>query len=43
MIFCCQGGCLVTPSGYGHMTHMLSSLANGRVVLVLEVSGVVGL
>ncbi|XP_060580464.1 histone deacetylase 6-like isoform X2 [Ruditapes philippinarum] len=30
------GGCKLTPSGYGHMTHMLSSLANGRVIVVLE-------
>ncbi|XP_055999659.1 histone deacetylase 6-like isoform X2 [Ostrea edulis] len=30
-------GCyLVTPAGYGHMTHMLSSLANGKLVMVLE-------
>ncbi|XP_061195454.1 histone deacetylase 6-like isoform X1 [Saccostrea echinata] len=30
-------GCYsLTPAGYGHMTHMLSSLANGKVVLVLE-------
>ncbi|KAL3852512.1 hypothetical protein ACJMK2_016141, partial [Sinanodonta woodiana] len=27
----------VSPVGYAHMTHMLSSLANGKVVLVLEV------
>ena len=32
-----QGGCKLTPAGYGHMTHMLSALANGRVILVLEV------
>ena len=32
-----QGGCKITPVGYGHMTHMLSSLANGRVIIVLEV------
>ncbi|CAL8109628.1 unnamed protein product [Orchesella dallaii] len=30
------GGCKVTPEGYAHMTHMLSSLANGRVVVALE-------
>lgn len=29
-------GCLVTPEMYGHLTHWLSSLANGRVVLSLE-------
>ena len=34
---CFQGGCKLTPVGYGHMTHMLSGLANGRVILVLEV------
>ncbi|KAI9496723.1 hypothetical protein BDB00DRAFT_936859 [Zychaea mexicana] len=30
------GECHVTPAGYGQMTHMLKSLANGRVVLALE-------
>ena len=30
------GGCFVTPAGYAHMTHMLMSLANGRVVVCLE-------
>ncbi|XP_029467341.1 histone deacetylase 6 isoform X3 [Rhinatrema bivittatum] len=30
------GGCLVTPEGYAHMTHLLLGLAAGRVVLVLE-------
>lgn len=30
------GGMDVTPAGYAHMTHMLSSLADGRVVMVLE-------
>nr|XP_033779735.1 histone deacetylase 6 isoform X2 [Geotrypetes seraphini] len=30
------GGCLVTPEGYAHMTHLLLGLAGGRVVLVLE-------
>lgn len=29
-------GCLVTPEMYGHLTHWLSSLANGRVILSLE-------
>ena len=28
----------MTPAGYGHMTHMLMGLANGRVALLLEVS-----
>lgn len=32
------GGCHVSPAGYGHMTHMLSCLANGRLVVALEVS-----
>ncbi len=27
----------VTPEGYGHMTQMLLGLANGRVILTLEV------
>ncbi|CAK9827838.1 Histone deacetylase 6 [Anthophora retusa] len=30
------GGCFVTPEMYGHLTHWLSSLANGRVILSLE-------
>ncbi|XP_076621765.1 histone deacetylase 6 isoform X1 [Colletes latitarsis] len=30
------GGCLVTPEMYGHLTHWLSSLANGRIILSLE-------
>ncbi|KAL1123276.1 hypothetical protein AAG570_002362 [Ranatra chinensis] len=30
------GGCKVTPEGFGHMTHWLTGLANGRVVLSLE-------
>ncbi|KAL6305042.1 histone deacetylase complex protein [Sparassis latifolia] len=30
------GECHVTPTGYAHMTHMLSSLANGRLVVALE-------
>lgn len=30
------GGCRVTPAGYAHMTHMLMSLAQGRVAVCLE-------
>ncbi|GLH15011.1 Histone deacetylase Rpd3 [Gryllus bimaculatus] len=30
------GGCKVTPEAYGHLTHWLSALANGRVILSLE-------
>uniref|UniRef100_A0A060T6R8 Histone deacetylase n=1 Tax=Blastobotrys adeninivorans TaxID=409370 RepID=A0A060T6R8_BLAAD len=30
------GGCKVTPNGYGQMTHMLKSLGNGRLAVVLE-------
>ena len=30
------GGCHVSPAGYGHMTHMLMSLADGRIVACLE-------
>ncbi|PKC71437.1 histone deacetylase clr3 [Rhizophagus irregularis] len=26
----------VTPSGFGHMTHMLKTLANGKLILALE-------
>lgn len=31
------GDCHVTPAGYAHMTNLLCSLANGRVVVALEV------
>ncbi|KAF7585373.1 Histone deacetylase hda1 [Aspergillus hancockii] len=30
------GGCFVTPSCYAHMTHMLMTLANGKVAVCLE-------
>ncbi|KAJ1095693.1 hypothetical protein NDU88_000851 [Pleurodeles waltl] len=30
------GGCLVTPEGYAHMTHLLMGLAGGKIVVVLE-------
>lgn len=30
------GGCHVSPSGYGHMTHYLKSLAKGNLCVVLE-------
>jgi histone deacetylase 6 len=30
------GGCFVTPPCYAHMTHMLMSLADGRVAVCLE-------
>uniref|UniRef100_A0AAQ5ZG93 Protein deacetylase HDAC6 n=1 Tax=Amphiprion ocellaris TaxID=80972 RepID=A0AAQ5ZG93_AMPOC len=30
------GGYHVTPEGYAHLTHMLMSLAGGRVLLILE-------
>ena len=30
------GGCLVSPTGYAHMTYMLNGLANGKLVVVLE-------
>lgn len=30
------GECEVTPAGYAHMTHMLSGLANGKLVVALE-------
>lgn len=30
------GGCNVTPAGYAHMTHMLMSLAEGRLAVCLE-------
>jgi len=30
------GWCDITPAGYAHMTHMLMSLANGKVGIVLE-------
>jgi histone deacetylase 6 len=31
------GECCVTPAGYAHMTYMLSTLAGGKLVVVLEV------
>jgi acetoin utilization deacetylase AcuC-like enzyme len=31
------GECFVTPTGYAHMTHMLSGLAGGRLAVALEV------
>lgn len=31
------GECHVSPTGYAHMTHMLSSLAGGKLVVALEV------
>ncbi|KAH7913895.1 histone deacetylase clr3 [Hygrophoropsis aurantiaca] len=30
------GECFVTPAGYAHMTHMLSGLAGGKLVVALE-------
>ncbi|KAH7927131.1 Arginase/deacetylase [Leucogyrophana mollusca] len=30
------GECFVTPAGYAHMTHMLSGLASGKLVVALE-------
>ncbi|KXT04602.1 hypothetical protein AC578_8689 [Pseudocercospora eumusae] len=30
------GGCKVTPAGYAHMTHMLMSLADGKLAVCLE-------
>ncbi|KAL8933811.1 MAG: hypothetical protein Q9211_005572, partial [Gyalolechia sp. 1 TL-2023] len=30
------GGCFVTPTCYAHMAHMLSPLANGKLVVCLE-------
>lgn len=30
------GGCLVSPACYSHMTHMLMSLANGKIAVCLE-------
>jgi len=30
------GGCFVTPACYAHMTHMLMSLADGKVAVCLE-------
>ena len=32
-----QGGFKVTPAGYAHMIHALSALADGKVVIALEV------
>jgi len=33
----------ITPSGYAHMTHLLTSLAGGKVIIALEVRYVVDL
>ncbi|XP_058148075.1 histone deacetylase 6 isoform X2 [Dasypus novemcinctus] len=30
------GGCMVSPEGYAHLTHLLMGLANGRIILILE-------
>ena len=30
------GGYHVTPAGYAHMTHLLSALANGKLVVAME-------
>lgn len=30
------GNCHVSPELYGHLTHWLSALANGRIILILE-------
>ncbi|MDI1489240.1 MAG: Histone deacetylase hda1 [Ramalina farinacea] len=30
------GGCFVTPACYAHMTHMLKSLADGKIIVCLE-------
>lgn len=30
------GGCKVSPEAYGYFTHWLSSLANGKIILLLE-------
>ena len=32
-----QGLCDVTPEGYHHLTKLLMNLANGKVVVALEV------
>lgn len=31
------GECNLSPTAYAYMTHMLQTVANGRVVLLLEV------
>ena len=30
------GGCKVSPEGYAHMTHLLTPLAGGKIILALE-------
>lgn len=37
ILFRFKGGYRITPGGYAHMTHMLSSLADGRLIIALEV------
>jgi acetoin utilization deacetylase AcuC-like enzyme len=34
------GECNVTPTGYAHMTAMLCSLAEGHILVALEVSSI---
>lgn len=34
------GECNVTPAGYAHMTAMLCTLAEGRILAALEVSSI---
>lgn len=36
-LFFMQGLCDVTPEGYHHLTKLLMNLANGKVVVALEV------
>lgn len=36
-LFFIQGLCDVTPEGYHHLTKLLMNLANGKVVVALEV------
>jgi hypothetical protein len=31
------GGCEITPAGFAHMTHQLLGVADGRLILALEV------
>ena len=31
------GGYHVTPEGYAHLTHLLSPLAGGKLLIILEV------
>ena len=38
LYFFFQGQCDVTPEGYHHLTKLLTNVANGKIIIVLEVN-----